>query len=589
MRLLALLALAAATPPPPAPLPPPPGCTCENTCRPANTNINVQSSDGLCDDGGPGAEWSDCPYGTDCADCGMRCGPMPPPAPPTPPPPPLTTPCHCDTMVVASTDATFLRYQSDLTGRYVRDDRLTIAGRQVWRQQGGAYFYLHYSAAQSNWAFGPGYNRIHGGSAAIVAITSGPSYAACPDHVSSVPDGYWRWWGGTTWTRGGLTVSALCPPSPPPPPLPPDASCLCSDTCFAPGTQEVGGEALHSDGVCDDGGPSATGRNCAYGTDCADCGVRCSLMPPPLPPRPPPPPLQLCECGSMILTIHSANGMRLHAVRAGEYLIVPDTYAGGRAVYRHDFISATTNYTAFLFFAAGRWIIGPSYTARIGSLITPGTTHAVCPSDVTDWAFYQPYPPTRTGWASGATMAPGCMPLPPIAPPSPLPPPPQPPPPPPPFPRPPFPSPPGPSPPPPTPPSPSSPPTPPPKPCRPGFVYSAAGLEVAAPGNAGPAVIIIVLVVGIALAIAAVILFLRKRRKRRGGGNGSDLFNRSPFTCGGSDAMLPPLTLTSDGIVPDGRGAVSSPLGSMTSSSSSVVSTPLSNIGGTAGMMPPLF
>ena len=39
--------------------------------------------------------------------------------------------------------------------------------------------------------------------------------------------------------------------------------------------------------------------------------------------------------------------------------------------------------------------------------------------------------------------------------------------------------------------------------------------------------------------------------------------------------MLPPLTLTSDGIVPDGRGAVSSPLGTMTSSA---VSSPLSGI-----------
>ena len=166
-----------------------------------------------------------------------------------------------------------------------------------------------------NWAFGPDYNRIHGGSASIVAITSGPSYAACPDHVTAAVQeatpGFWRYWGGTQWTRGGLSVTAMCPPSPPPPPLPPGASCLCSDTCFAPGTQEVGGEALHSDGVCDDGGQSSTGHNCEYGTDCADCGVRCWIDAAASTAMLPPPPLHLCECGSMIMTIQSGNGMRL--------------------------------------------------------------------------------------------------------------------------------------------------------------------------------------------------------------------------------------------------------------------------------------
>ncbi len=38
------------------------GCT--NTCS--------YASDGVCDDGGPGATYSVCPYGTDCVDCGVR-------------------------------------------------------------------------------------------------------------------------------------------------------------------------------------------------------------------------------------------------------------------------------------------------------------------------------------------------------------------------------------------------------------------------------------------------------------------------------------------------------------------------------------
>ncbi len=40
--------------------PPPRGCT--DTCRFA--------ADGECDDGGPGAQYEECTYGTDCADCG---------------------------------------------------------------------------------------------------------------------------------------------------------------------------------------------------------------------------------------------------------------------------------------------------------------------------------------------------------------------------------------------------------------------------------------------------------------------------------------------------------------------------------------
>jgi hypothetical protein len=50
---------------------------CRNTC--------MYASDSACDDGGPGAEYSDCGRGTDCVDCGSR---NPPPLPPGRPPPP---------------------------------------------------------------------------------------------------------------------------------------------------------------------------------------------------------------------------------------------------------------------------------------------------------------------------------------------------------------------------------------------------------------------------------------------------------------------------------------------------------------------
>ena len=51
------------SPPPPPPAPPGAG-TCVNTC--------TVSSDGDCDDGGPGARYSVCGACTDCADCGQR-------------------------------------------------------------------------------------------------------------------------------------------------------------------------------------------------------------------------------------------------------------------------------------------------------------------------------------------------------------------------------------------------------------------------------------------------------------------------------------------------------------------------------------
>ena len=46
---------------------------CTNTC--------VASSDGACDDGGSGTEFTACSFGTDCTDCGGRTArPPPPPA-----------------------------------------------------------------------------------------------------------------------------------------------------------------------------------------------------------------------------------------------------------------------------------------------------------------------------------------------------------------------------------------------------------------------------------------------------------------------------------------------------------------------------
>jgi hypothetical protein len=50
---------------------------CTNLC--GGLHYGYKASDGNCDDGGPGAETSDCSLGTDCSDCGPR---IAPPAPP---------------------------------------------------------------------------------------------------------------------------------------------------------------------------------------------------------------------------------------------------------------------------------------------------------------------------------------------------------------------------------------------------------------------------------------------------------------------------------------------------------------------------
>ena len=71
-------------------LPPPPaslnGTTCSDSC--------THSSNGECDDGGPGSEFAWCAPGSDCSDCGDRGSSPPPPkgAPRLPPPPLLPFP-----------------------------------------------------------------------------------------------------------------------------------------------------------------------------------------------------------------------------------------------------------------------------------------------------------------------------------------------------------------------------------------------------------------------------------------------------------------------------------------------------------------
>ena len=71
---------------------------CTNTC--------VASSDGACDDGGSGTEFTACSFGTDCTDCGGRTArPPPPPLPARPPWPPTTPDGSCAHLTFDGTSA----------------------------------------------------------------------------------------------------------------------------------------------------------------------------------------------------------------------------------------------------------------------------------------------------------------------------------------------------------------------------------------------------------------------------------------------------------------------------------------------------
>ena len=96
-----LPALPPRMPPPPVPSHPPPSApTPPHVPSPPHTPPALCSDggtcsyrrDGDCDDGGPGAEYTLCPFASDCSDCGPRWAP--PPLPHTPPSPPPSPPAR---------------------------------------------------------------------------------------------------------------------------------------------------------------------------------------------------------------------------------------------------------------------------------------------------------------------------------------------------------------------------------------------------------------------------------------------------------------------------------------------------------------
>ena len=241
----------------PPPLPPHfPGFTCFNNC--------LNAGGGACSDGGPGSEFATCPYGSDCADCGPRVS-MPSPPPKTPPPPsplpfppgsaPPPTPVMCSNTCPGYPD-------------WVSDGDCDDGGP-------GAEF--------GDCLYGTDCTDC-GPRVSVPPFQPAAPPPSPPHHPGWVCLNTCDYAGGGSCSDGGPgsefdicpfgTDCVDCGPRlgrPPPPPL-----VLCGETCV-----------YASDTDCDDGGPGSEFGDCALGTDCTDCGPRQPIRPPPPPPNVP--------------------------------------------------------------------------------------------------------------------------------------------------------------------------------------------------------------------------------------------------------------------------------------------------------------
>eukprot|EP00900_Chrysochromulina_parva_P011793 jgi/Chrpa1/20614/Chrysochromulina_OHIO_Genome00026547-RA len=232
---------------PRTPLAPPPSATlCNDLC----VGFPMYASDGFCDDGGPGAEFPDCQYGTDCTDCGPR----------TPLAPPSTTLCTETCVYASDADCDDGGPGSEFPLCALGTDCADCGPRQVLPPP-------PFSAPRA--PSGPRAPPSPSAPGLCQNTCVGfPTYASDGDCDDGGPGAEFA-----DCVYG--TDCADCGVRPFPPPAP-----ICTNAC-------IGFPTYASDGFCDDGGPGAEFPDCQYGTDCADCGPRAPRMPPP-------PPLLLC-------------------------------------------------------------------------------------------------------------------------------------------------------------------------------------------------------------------------------------------------------------------------------------------------------
>jgi len=245
------------SPPPPSPSPPPPpspppeaqwGCT--NSCWSA--------ADGYCDDGGPGAEYSDCDLGTDCDDCGARTVPA-------------FGPGCMDTCYPGFRGVTINGECTDggpgsTAGYCDLGTDCTDCGPRTMPPMP--------PAPPPTPPYGPGCtddctDKAHDGQCDDGGPASGYSTDAC-EYGTDCSD------------CGARTLPSYGPG--------------CTDSCYVTASNRRA-----YNGQCDDGGPGSvySSNPCDYGTDCTDCGER-TFSPPPGPrPSPAPPYGSTKTCGGI--------------------------------------------------------------------------------------------------------------------------------------------------------------------------------------------------------------------------------------------------------------------------------------------------
>ena len=232
---------------PRTPLAPPPSATlCNDLC----VGFPTYASDGFCDDGGPGAEYPDCQYGTDCTDCGPR----------VPLAPPSTTLCTETCVYSSDADCDDGGHGSEFPLCALGTDCADCGPRQVLPPPPVAAPRAPSGPRAPPSPSAPGLCQN--------TCVGFPTYASDGDCDDGGPGAEFA-----DCVYG--TDCADCGVRPFPPPAP-----ICTNAC-------IGFPTYASDGFCDDGGPGAEFPECQYGTDCADCGPRAPRMPPP-------PPFLLC-------------------------------------------------------------------------------------------------------------------------------------------------------------------------------------------------------------------------------------------------------------------------------------------------------
>ena len=231
------------------------GLLCSNTCTTGNQ--------GLCDDGEPGAWFSNCALGTDCADCGPRGYHPPPPQPRTPPSPasprsPPRPPLAPNSTLLCSNTCT-----STVDQQY---------GFSNWCDDGGP------GATLSECSFGTDCDHC---GARVVYPPPPPTPAGAINRCTYTCN----WNGDSDCDDGGpgsefsqCALGTDCYDCGPRLLVPPVGTFFrCEDTCTVPMYY----------GNCDDGGEGSGWSWCDLGTDCFSCGLRAIPFAPPPPPPPP--------------------------------------------------------------------------------------------------------------------------------------------------------------------------------------------------------------------------------------------------------------------------------------------------------------